>query len=100
MHCLFVEHATAASALAYRAAEKLSLQLAMLTDDEHGATLRYTEHQRPRTKVAIFDPALILLNVLEHLRKHAAFLGMTILAQQHVGNQHALLVEDDQGVPR
>src|SRR5262245_16181728 len=93
LHRLLTEPAPADGALAYGAAEELTLQLAVLTDDERSATPSHTKHQLPGTKVAIFDPEVILTDVLEHLSNQAAFLGMAILAQKHIGNQHALLVE-------
>jgi hypothetical protein len=47
---------------------------------------------RPQgAKVAILDPEIILSDVLEHFCNQTTF-GMAILAQKHVGNQHALLV--------
>jgi hypothetical protein len=97
---LFIDGAAAAGALAYGAAEVFTLQLAMLTDDEYRATLRHAEHQRPCTKVAILDPEVIRLDVLEHLRDQAALLGMAIFVEKDIGNQHALLVQHDQGLPR
>ena len=51
-------------------------------------------------KVAIFDPELILPDVLQHLREQAPLLGMAILVQKHVGNQHALLIQHHQRLPR
>jgi hypothetical protein len=58
----------------------------MLTDDEHRATLRHAAHQRSRTKVAIFNPEVIRLDMLEHLCDQAALLGMAILVQKDIGN--------------
>jgi hypothetical protein len=97
---LFIDGAAAAGALTYGATEAFALHLAMLPDDEHRATLRHAEQQRPGTKVAILDPKVICLDVLEHLRNQAAFLGMAILVEKDIGNQHTLLGQHDQGLPR
>jgi hypothetical protein len=79
---------------------KLPLQLAVLTDHECGTTSSHTEHQPQGAKVPIFDPEIICLDVLEHLSNQAALLGMTILVQKDIGNQHTLLLQPDQGLSR
>ena len=37
--------------------------------------------------------------MLEHLSDQAALLGMAILVEKDIGNQHALLVQHDQACP-
>jgi hypothetical protein len=72
----------------------------VLPDHECGPPARDAKHQPQGAKIAILDPELILLNVLEHLREQATLLGMAILIEKHVGNQHALLIENHQGLAR
>jgi hypothetical protein len=40
------------------------------------------------------NPQLIRLDALENLRDQAALLGMTILTQNDIGDQHPLLIQD------
>jgi hypothetical protein len=72
----------------------------VLTDHEGGAPTSNAKQQTQGAKVAILDPELIFLNVLEHLREQATLLGMAIFAQHHIGNQHALLVQHHQRLAR
>ena len=72
----------------------------MLTDHECGTTSSHTKHQTQGAKVTIFDPEIICLDVLEHLSNQATLLGMTILVQKDIGNQHTLLIQHDQGLSR
>jgi hypothetical protein len=97
---LFIDGAAAARALAREPTDKLPLHLAVLTNDEGGAPSGHPEHQPQGAKVAIFNPEVIRLDVLEHLRDQAALLGMAIFVEKDIGNQHALLVQYDQGLPR
>ena len=92
-HGLFIDWATAGGALADGTTEEFALHLAVLTDDERGAPTGYAKHEAQGAKVAIFDPELLLLDVLEHLSDQATLLGMAILTEKHIGNQHALLVQ-------
>jgi hypothetical protein len=80
--------------------DTLPLQLAVLTDHEHGTPPGHAKEQAQGAKVAILDPELIGLDVLEHLSDQATLLGMTILAQKYIGNQPALLVQHHQCVAR
>ena len=95
---LFRDGTAAARALARAPTDKLPLHLAALTHHEGGASAGHTEHQPQGAKVAIFDPEVIRLDVVEHLGNQAAFLGMAILVQQAIGDQHALLVQAHQGL--
>jgi hypothetical protein len=64
----------------------------VLTHHKRGAPACHAKHGTQGAKVAIFDPELILLDVLEHLGEQAALLRMAILAQHAIDDQHALLV--------
>src|SRR5262249_14859981 len=99
-HRLFVHWATARGALASGTTEALALYLAVLTDRKRGAPAGHAKHQPPRAKVAILDPEMILLDVVEQLSDQAPFLRMAIFAQKHIGNQHALLVQRHQRLAR
>ena len=66
--------------------EEFALHLAVLTDHERGPPTSHAKHQAQGAKVAIFDPELILPDVLEHLSDQATLLCMAILAQKHIGN--------------
>jgi hypothetical protein len=61
----------------------------MLTHHECGPPAGYTQPESQGAKVALFNPEVIGLNVLEHLSNQAALLGMAILLQKDIGNQHA-----------
>jgi len=43
---------------------------------------------------------LIRLDKLKYLRDQAALLSMAILTQNDMGDEHALLVQDRQSLPR
>jgi hypothetical protein len=80
--------------------EEFALPLAVLTDHERGTPPGHATPQTAGAKVALFAPEVLLLNVVEHLRDPATLWGMAILAQQHIGNQPALVVQHHQGVAR
>jgi predicted ATPase len=92
---LFVHRATADGALARGTTEEFALALAVLPDDERGAPARDAKHQPQGAKVAILNPELIRLNVLEHLREQAkslelrAAMSLTRLWQQQGKRQEA-----------
>jgi hypothetical protein len=48
----------------------------------------------------VFAPEVIGLDVLEHHSYHAVLLGMAMLLPQYSGNQHALLTQHNEGLPR
>ena len=70
--------------------------LAVLTDHERGTPPGHAKHQTQGTKIAIFDPEVIRLDVLEHLSDQAALLGMPIFGEKDISNQHPLLIQDYQ----
>ena len=76
------------------------MKLSVLTHHEHRLPSSHTEYQAQGAKVAIFDPQLIRLDKLENLRDQAALLGMAILTQNDIGDQHALLIQYHQSLPR
>ena len=92
-HGLFIDWATTRGALADGTTEEFASYLAVLPDDERRTTPRHPTHQRPGTKVATFDPEVILSDVFQHLRNQAALLGMAILAQQDIRIQHTVTVQ-------
>jgi hypothetical protein len=96
---LFIDRTTTGCPFAHGRSQKLARQLTVLADDERRAPPRHPKHQPQGAKVAIFDPEIIRSDVLKHLRNQAALLGMAILIQYDIGNQHALLVQHHQGLP-
>ena len=63
---MFIDGTAAARALARETTDQLPLHLAMLTHDESSSPTGHTEHQPQGAKVAIFNPEVIRLDVLEH----------------------------------
>lgn len=97
---LFIDCAAAACTLARETTDQLPLYLTVLTYHEGSASAGQPEHQSQGAKVAIFDPEVIYLNVLEHLSNQAPLLGMTILVEKDISNQHALLVQHHECLAR
>ena len=64
---LFIDRAPAARARASGTPEEFALELAVLTDYECGPPSGHATHAAPGAKIAILDPELISLDVMEHL---------------------------------
>src|SRR5262249_26961297 len=79
--------------------QQLALKLAMLAHHKRRTSLGHAKHQTQSAEVAILDPQLICLDEIEHGRDQAALLSMAILTQHHIGDQHALLIQDHESLP-
>ena len=79
--------------------EQLPLQLTMLPHQECGTAPRHAEHQAAGAEIPIFNPEVPGVHGVQHLVDQAAFLGMAILTQKNVGDQHPLLIQNDQSLP-
>ena len=100
VHRLCIDWATAGGPGSLGVPPEFPLHLSVLPYHERRPPPGYPAHQASGAAVAIFDPQLICLNALEDLRDPAAFLGMALLMQHHIGNQQALLLQDHQRLPR
>ena len=70
----------------------------MLADHEGTATPGDPEEEVGRAEVAVGDPDLAGPDRLQDLIQQRPLLGVAVLAEEHVGGQHRLRVEHDQGV--
>ena len=64
----------------------------MLAYHERCPSPVHAKEEAQGAKVTIFDPQLIGLNQVKHLRNHTALLGMAILVEDDIGNQHTMLI--------
>jgi hypothetical protein len=80
--------------------QQLPVKLAMLAHHERRPAPSHAKQQTQGAEVAILDPQLIRLDEWENLRHQAALLGMASLAQHDIGDQHPLLIQDHQRLPR
>ena len=58
------------------------------------------EEEAGRAEVAVGDPDLAGPDRLQDLIQQRPLLGVAVLAGEHVGDQHRLRVEHDQGLAR
>src|SRR5207244_12795756 len=62
--------------------------VAMTANDEVGITLRYPQQEVHGTEVPILDPDIVFLHQGEDLVKQSPFMGVSIFAEDDVGDQH------------
>jgi hypothetical protein len=70
----------------------------VLADHEGTATPGDPEEEAGRAEVAVGDPDLARPDGLQDLVQQRPLPGVAVLAREHVGDQHRLRVEHDQGV--
>jgi hypothetical protein len=88
------------AAFAPRAGFEHSGMLGVLTHDEAGPGIAPALHDDARTEVAVGDPHLTELRCSQQRLDDDTFLGVRVLAGQHVGDQAAVRVVDHQAVAR
>jgi hypothetical protein len=91
---LFKHGAAPRDALTDGGPQEFPLQLAVLPDKKRGLSAGDATHQPQGAKVAVGDPQVARTDALQHLRDPAAFLGVSILGQDDIGDHSALLIQD------
>jgi hypothetical protein len=70
------------------------LPLAGLPDKQRGLPAGDATHQPQGAQVAVGDPQVARTDALQHLRDPAAFLGVSILGHDDIGEHSALLIQE------
>ena len=74
--------------------QEFPLSLAVLPEKKRGLPAGDATHQPQGAKVAVGDPQVARADALQHLRDPAAFLGVSILGHDDIGDHSALLIQD------
>jgi len=68
--------------------------LAVLPDKERGPPAGDATHETQGAHVAVGNPQVVRVDARQHLRDPAAFLGVSILGHDDIGDHAALLIQD------